>query len=87
MRFLSRTHAPWSSGLNEICTRYKMDISAEKTKLMTNSSNYIQQEIKLKGQMLGTVTSFKYLGTVVSDDGSKPEFSQVLHKPLQLLQI
>ena len=26
-----------------------------------------------KGQKLGTVTSFKYLGAVVSDDGSKPE--------------
>ena len=27
----------------------------------------------VKGQVLGTVTSFKYLGAVVSDDGSKPE--------------
>ena len=27
----------------------------------------------VKGQKLGTVTSFKYLGAVVSDDGSKPE--------------
>ena len=26
-----------------------------------------------RGQKLGTVTSFKYLGAVVSDDGSKPE--------------
>ena len=45
----------------------------EKTKLMTNSANGIQREIKVKGQKLGTVTSFKYLGAVVSDDGSKPE--------------
>ena len=50
-----------------------MEISAEKTKLMTNSVNGIQREIKVKGQKLGTVTSFKYLGAVVSDDGSKPE--------------
>ena len=50
-----------------------MEISAEKTKLMTNSPNVIQREIKVKGQKLGTVTSFKYLGAVVSDDGSKPE--------------
>ena len=28
---------------------------------------------RVKGQKLGTVTSFKYLGAVVSDDGSKPE--------------
>ena len=27
----------------------------------------------MKGRKLGTVTSFKYLGAVVSDDGSKPE--------------
>ena len=50
-----------------------MEISAEKTKLMTNGANGIQREIKVKGQKLGTVTSFKYLGEVVSNDGSKPE--------------
>ena len=48
-----------------------MEISAEKTKLMTNSANGIQREIKVKGQKLGTVTSFKYIGAVVSDDVSK----------------
>ena len=40
---------------------------------MTNSGIGIQREIKVKGQKLGTVTSFKYLGAVVSDDGSKPK--------------
>ena len=50
-----------------------MEISAEKTKLMTNSTNGIQREIKVKGQKLGTVTSFKYLGAIVSDDRYKPE--------------
>ena len=55
------------------CTRHKMEISAEKNKLMTNSANGIQREIKVKGQKLGTVTSFKYLGVVISDDGAKPE--------------
>ena len=59
--------------LDKTCTRYKMEISAEKTKLMTNSANGIQREIKVKRQKLGTVTSFKYLGAVVSDDSSKPE--------------
>ena len=47
--------------LDKTCTRYKIEISAEKTKLMTNSANGIQREIKVKGQKLGTVTSFKYL--------------------------
>ena len=59
--------------LDKTCTRYKIEISAEKTKLMTYRANGIQREIKVKGQKLGTVTSFKYLGAVVSDDGSKSE--------------
>ena len=50
-----------------------MEISAEKNKLMTNSANGIQREMKVKGQKLVTVTSFKYLRAVVSDDCSKPE--------------
>ena len=50
-----------------------MEINAEKTSLMINSASGIQREIKVKGQKLGTVTSFKYLGAVVSDHGSKPE--------------
>ena len=61
--------------LDKTCTRYKMEIGAEKTKLMTNSAICIwrEREIKVKGQKLGTVTVFKYLGAVVSDDGSNPE--------------
>ena len=50
-----------------------MEISAEKSKLMTNSASGIQREIKVKRRKLGTVTSFKYLGAVAPDDGSKPE--------------
>ena len=51
----------------------KMEISAEKTKLMTNSINVIQREIKVKGQKIGMVTSFQYLGANLSDDGFKAE--------------
>ena len=52
-----------------------MEISAEKTKLMTNNTNIndINEEIKVNGQKLETVTSFKYLGSVVCDESSKPE--------------
>ena len=50
-----------------------MEISAEKTKLMTNTTSGINTEIKVNGQKLETVTSFKYLGSVISDKGSKPE--------------
>ena len=59
--------------LDKTRTRYKMEISAEKTRLMTNCANSIQREIKVKGQKLGPLTSFRYLGAVVSDDGFKPE--------------
>ena len=40
---------------------------------MTNSANGIQREIDVKGQKLGILTSLKYLGELVSEDGSKPE--------------
>ena len=50
-----------------------MEVSGEKTKLMTNSAKGIQTEIKVKEQKLGTGTSFKCLGAAVSGDGSKPE--------------
>ena len=61
--------------LDITCTRYNIEVSAKKTKLMTNKANDIQREIKVKGQTqtLGTVTSIKYFGAIVSDDGSKPE--------------
>ena len=39
--------------LNKPRTRYKMDISAEEIKLMTNSSNAIQTETKVKGAKAG----------------------------------
>ena len=48
-----------------------MEISAEKTKLMTNNTSVINTEIKINGQKLETVTSFKYLGSVINDEGSK----------------
>ena len=46
--------------LNKASTAYGMEISAEKTKLMTNSTSGINAEIKVNGQKLEPVTSFKY---------------------------
>ena len=35
-------------------------------------------QIKVNGQKLETVTSFKYLGSVIADEGAKPElFSRI----------
>ena len=42
-----------------------MEISVEKTKLMTNNTSGINTEVKVNGQKLETVTSFKYLGSVI----------------------
>ena len=47
--------------LDKTCTRCKIETNVEKTKLMTNSANGIQREIKVKEQKLGTITSFRYL--------------------------
>ena len=59
--------------LDKASTAYSMEISAEKTKLMTNNTSGINTEIKVYSQTLETVTSFKYLGSITADDGSKPE--------------
>ena len=40
---------------------------------MTNNTSGINTEIKVNGQKLETVTSFKYLGSVITDEGPKPE--------------
>ena len=45
-----------------------MEISTEKTKLMTNYTSGIYTEIKVNGQKLETVTSFKYPGSVITDE-------------------
>ena len=50
-----------------------MKISVEKTKLMTNNTSGINTETKINEQKLETVPSFKYLGSVITDQGSKQE--------------
>ena len=52
---------------------FGMEISAEKTKLMTNNANGVSIDIRINGEKLDEVDSFKYLGAVVTDQGSKPE--------------
>ena len=59
--------------LDKASTAYGMEISAEKTKLMTNNTSGINTEIKVNGKNLETITSFKYLGSLITDEGSKPE--------------
>ena len=56
---------------------YAMDISAKKTTLVTNNTSGVNMEIKINeikvnGQKLETATNFKYQGSVITDEGSKP---------------
>ena len=69
--------------LDKTCTRYKMEISAEKTKLMINSANGIQRE-RDTGKTAEQVSST--LGQLFQVMAPNQRFSQGLHKPLQLLQ-
>ena len=72
-----------------------MEISPDKTKVMTNNPSGFQREIKIKGQRLQEVMTnnpngfqreikirsqrleevenFKYLGVIISYEGSQPE--------------
>ena len=59
--------------LDKASTAYGMEIRAEKTKLMTNNTSGINTEIKVNEQKLETVTNFKYLRSVITDEGSMPE--------------
>ena len=59
--------------LDKASTAYGMEISAEKNKLMTNNTAGINTEVKVSGQKLETVTGCKYLGSVITEEGSKPE--------------
>ena len=59
--------------LDKTSAAFGMEISAEKTKLMTNNANGISIDIRINGEKLDEVDSFKYFGAVVTDQSSKPE--------------
>ena len=59
--------------LDETSTAYGMQISAEKTKLMTNNTNSISSNIRVNDEKLETVQSFKYLEAIVTEEGPMPE--------------
>ena len=50
-----------------------MMMGPDKTKGVTNNTEGFQREIKIKGQRLEEVKNFKYLGAIISNEGSKPE--------------
>ena len=50
--------------LDKTCTRYKMEISAESTKLMTNSANGLKREIKVKRPEAGHCNKLQVPGGI-----------------------
>ena len=40
---------------------------------MTNKADGLNNDIKVQGKKLDTMKSFKYLGAIITDEGSKPE--------------
>ena len=53
-------------------TRTLFNVFLERIKLTTDNTSGINTEIKGNGQKLETVTSYKYLDLVITDEGSKP---------------
>ena len=71
--------------LDKTSTAYGIQISAEKTKLMTINTNGISSNIRVNGEKLKTVQSFKYLGAIVTDEGSMPEIRSKIAKTIAAL--
>ena len=52
---------------------YGMEISGDKTKLITNNNNGMTTDIQTIGNTLDEVQSFNYLGAIISEEGSNSE--------------
>ena len=71
-----------ASLLDKTSATFDTEISAEKTKLMTNNINGFSTDIRINGENLDEVDSFMYLGKVFTDQGFKPEvLSRIAQTP------
>ena len=52
---------------------FSIEISAEKSKLMTNNTDGISIDIRVDGEKLNEVNSFKYMGAGIINQGSMPD--------------
>ena len=71
--------------LDKTSTAYGMRICAEKTKLMINNTNGISSNIRVNGEKLETVQSFRYLGAIVTDEESVPEIRSSIAQTIAAL--
>ena len=58
--------------LDTVAAKFGMEISAEQTKIMPNNGP-VHRYITIQGHKLETVDHFKYLGAIISDEGSRRE--------------
>ena len=56
--------------LEDRATAHGMEVSTEKTQIVTNCTNNISADICMNGQKLEEVTDFKYLGATLCKDGT-----------------
>ena len=61
--------------LDKASAAYGMEISAERTKLMTKNTSGINTDIKVNRRKLETVTRFKYLGSVITTEDPRLRYS------------
>ena len=52
---------------------FSIEISTEKSKLMTNNTDGISIDIRVDGEKLNEVNSFKYMGAGIINQGSMPD--------------
>ena len=63
-------HQDLTNRLVDRATAYRMEVSTEKSKIVTNSKNNIGAGINMNGQKLEDVTSIKYLGATLCNEGT-----------------
>ena len=56
--------------LVDIATAYGMEVSTEKSKIMTTNTNNVSAGISMNGQKLEEVTSFRYRGATLCKDST-----------------
>ena len=62
-----------ANNINNAAASYGMEINYQKTKVMTNNPQGFTDDIRVAGNSLEVVDHFKYLGSTISEKGSKPE--------------
>ena len=57
---------------------YGMEINTNKTKIMTNCERHVNNSISLHGEIIESVVTFKYLGSILNDNGSTKEILSII---------